>query len=625
MASAPQPAQFEVDLAGYRLLQNGHVVHLERQPMELLILLVERRGDLVTREDIAARLWGRGVFVDADQSINRAIRKLRVAFHDDPEKPLYLETVVGKGYRFVGPVAVTGTAPTAQVTVPDNGPASAAMLAQRPRLRLSLLVGIGLVIGLGLLFELGTHTPGKRLAATLERPITSIAVLPLENLSGDPGQEYFADGMTDALITDLAQIGALRVVSRTSVMRYKGMRKPLPEIARELGVDGIVEGTVTRSSDRVRITSQLIYAPSDQHLWAHSYERNVGDVVSLQGEVAQAIAGAVRAAVTPEQRAHLSAKATVNPKAYEAYLKGRYFQNKRTQEGLRRAMEYYQKAVDEDPRYAPAYAGLADTYFPLTNWGWVSIREAIPKAKAAALKAVELDEGLADAHVSLGMVRFVYDWDWPEAGNQFEQALALNPAYPLAHMWYSDYLMVLGRSDESLAEMKRAVDVDPVSPELSHHMAWQLNVMGRYDEAIAQERKTLEMDPAFPPAHVVLAGAYREKGMYREALAEIEKLSALSPGSPVALVALASVHARSGERSRALREFRALSKRGSVSSYDLALLSLRLGDQDQALRWLEKAYEERSSYLPWLKVNAAWAPVHSDPRFSDLVRRLGLT
>jgi TolB-like protein/DNA-binding winged helix-turn-helix (wHTH) protein len=549
MASAPQPAHFEVDLAGYRLLQNGHAVHLERQPMELLILLVERRGDLVTREDIAARLWGRDVFVDADQSINRAVRKLRVAFHDDPEKPLYLETVVGKGYRFVGPVAVTGTAPTAQVTVPDNGLASAATLARRSRLHLPLLAGIGLVIGL--LLELGTlYTPRKRLVAPLGRPIQSIAVLPLENLSGDPGQEYFADGMTDALITDLAQIGALRVVSRTSVIRYKGMRKPLPEIARELGVDGIVEGTVTRSGDRVRITSQLIYAPSDQHLWAHSYERNVGDVVSLQGEVAQAIAGAVRAAVTPEQRARLSAKATVNPKAYEAYLKGRYFQNKRTQEGLRRAMEYYQQAVAEDPRYAPAYAGLADTYFPLTNWGWVSIREAIPKAKATALKAVELDEGLAEAHVSLGMVRFVYDWDWPEAGKQFEQALALNPAYPLAHMWYSYYLMALGRSDESLAEMKRAVDLDPVSPELSHYTAWLLGLIGRYDEAIAQERQTLEMDPGFPPAHSVLAGAYAAKGMYREALAEIEKLSALSPGSPVALVALASVHAPLGERSR---------------------------------------------------------------------------
>jgi tetratricopeptide (TPR) repeat protein len=405
------------------------------------------------------------------------------------------------------------------------------------------------------------------------------------------------------------------------------MRKPLPEIARELGVDGIVEGTVMRSGDRVRITSQLIYAPSDQHLWAHSYERDLDDVVRLQGEVAEAIAGEVRVAVTPEQRARFSARATANPSAYEAYLKGRYFWNKRTQEGLRRAMEYFQQAVDEDPAYAPAYAGLADTYFPLMIWGWISAEEAIPKAKAAALKAVELDERLAEAHVSLGMVRFEYDWDWPEAGKHFEQALALNPAYPPAHVSYSDYLMALGRSDESRAEIKRAVDLDPVSPELSHHMAWQLDQVGRFDEAIEQERKTVEMDPGFPPAHSVLAGAYAAKGMYREALGEVEKLSALSPGSPAAIAALASIHARSGERSRAFRELeelKAFSKRAYVEPYDFAVVYLTLGDKDQAFRWLEKAYQERSPYLPWIKVNAAWAPMHSDPRFSDLLRRLGL-
>jgi TolB-like protein/DNA-binding winged helix-turn-helix (wHTH) protein/Tfp pilus assembly protein PilF len=632
MPDAPQvPAvrrfgSFEIHLQSGELRKNGVRFRLSGQPFQVLVALVERPGEMVAREELHSKLWPADTFVDFDHGLNNAVARIREVLDDSSDTPRYVETVPRRGYRFIAPLNLAPFPPEAAIVEATKPPSDSGRLSQPHRLRLwPLLAGATLVAVtvMGWTWRM----PMASILHPRTPVIHSLAVLPLENLSGDSSQEYFADGMTDALITNLAQIGTLRVVSRTSVMRYKASRKALPDIARELGVDGIVEGTVLRSGGRVRITSQLIYAPSDQHLWAHSYERDIRDVVSLQGEVAQAIAGEVRAAISPEQRERFSAEATVNPKAYEAYLKGRYFWNKRTQEGLQKAMEYFQQAVDQDPSYAPAYSGLADTCFPLINWGWLSTREAIPKAKAAALKAVELDERLAEAHVSLGIVKFAFDWDWPEAGRHFERALALNPAYPPAHVWHSDYLLVFGRPDEALAEMKRTVDLDPVSPELSHHMAWQLGVIGRRDEAIAQELKTLEMDPGFPPAHAVLASAYAGKGMFPEALAEAEKISALSPDSNVAISTRAYIHARSGERSRALQGLevlKALSKRKYVPSYDFALLYLRLGDQDQAYRWLEKAYEERSSYLPWLKVNVAWAPVRDDPRFKDLLHRVGL-
>ena len=619
---------FELDPAQFELRRAGHRVRLERKPLELLILLVEKRGELVSREEIIERVWGKDLFFDAERGINNAIRKIRSALNDDSEEPHYVETVVGKGYRFIAPVK--SASPAAQSSSAESTKEPTIVL-RRPRALPGKLwlAGTGLLVAvLAILFIFNLDRVRQRfLASSSSARIQSLAVLPLENLSGDPAQEYFADGMTDALITDLAQIGALRVVSRTSVMRYKGSRKSLPEIARELSVDGIVEGTIMRSGDHVRITSQLIYAPADQHLWARSYERDLSNVLTLQGEVARAIAEEVRVAVTPEERARLTVRSTVNPEAYEANLRGRYFWNKRTTEGSLRAMAYFQQAVDKDQAYAPPYVGLVDTYAHLANWGLLAPREAMPKAKAAALKAVELDDRLAEAHVSLGMVRFAYEWDWPAAGKDFERALVLNPGSPAAHLWYSKYLMMLRGSDEALTEAKRAVGLDPVSPDVNHQVAWLLNAAGRYEEAIEWERRTLDMDPGFPPAHSVLASAYEGKGMHDEAVAEAKRLLALSPDSTDALGSLAYIHARTGERSQALRELaelEALSKHKYVPSIDSATVYLGLGDKEQAFRWLEKACEERSGYLPWLTVSAKWAPLRSDPRYSDLLRCMGL-
>jgi TolB-like protein/DNA-binding winged helix-turn-helix (wHTH) protein/Tfp pilus assembly protein PilF len=611
---------FQVDLHTGELRKNGIRLKVPRQPFEVLALLLEHPGEAVTREELRGKLWRDDTFVDFDHSLNVAINKLRDVLSDSVDAPRYIQTLPRRGYRFLAAVEPVQQARPVPRPLPSGLPA-------RTLSWKAVLLALVLVAVLASAFGFDFRGVRRKLLGQAAPRIQSLAVLPLTNLSGSLDDTYFADGMTEALITELAGISALKVTSRTSVMRYKHSTKPVKEIARELGVDAVVEGTVLRSADRVRITAQLIDTRTDSHLLSRTYEGGIRDVLALQSSAATAIADQIRVQILPNERARLSAAATVNPAAYEAYLKGRYFASKRTAEGLHKAAEYFQQAVDKDPAYAPAYAGLADTYFPLTNWGWLSPKEAMPKARAAAIKALEIDERLAEAHVSLGMVSLVYDWDWPAAGKHLEKALALNPAYPAAHQWYSNYLLALGRPDEALTEAKSAVDLDPVSADLNHYMAWSLGMARRYDEAIERERKTLELDPGFPPAHVVLASAYGAKGMYREALAEAEKLSGLSPGSPAALLSLASIHARSGDRSQALRELedlKALSKQRYVPSDYIAMVYVRLGDKDQAFAWFEKAYEERTGFLPWLKVNAALDPLRSDPRFTDLLRRIGI-
>jgi TolB-like protein/Flp pilus assembly protein TadD len=452
--------------------------------------------------------------------------------------------------------------------------------------------------------------------------------LPLENLSKDPEQEYFADGMTDQLITNLAQVSALRVISRTSAMQYKGTKKSLSEIARELHVDAVVEGTVIHAGDRVRISAQLIEASSDHHLWAASYERDLRNVLSMQDEVTRAIVSEVRVKLTAQEQARLVNTHPINPDAFQLYLKGRYYWYKLNPEALQKATAYYQRALDEDPAYALAYAGLADSYNSLAFFTVFPPREVMPKAKAAAVKALELDDNLAEAHVSLGWAGFTYDLDWPAAGKHLERATVLNPAYPLAHSYYSLYLGALGRSEEGLTEAKRALDLDPVSPAILHYVVVQLYLARRFDEAIEQCRKTLEFDPSFAPVHGTLGHAYAAKGMYREALAEYEKSSALSGGSPLSTAFVGYAHARLGQRSDAFRvldHLRAASKQRYVPALSFAIVYVGLGENEQALLWLEKAYDERTNSLAYLKVQATWDPLRPDPRFADLVRRLGLS
>jgi TolB-like protein/Tfp pilus assembly protein PilF len=454
-----------------------------------------------------------------------------------------------------------------------------------------------------------------------------LAVLPLESLSGDASQDYFADGMTDELITDLGQISALRVISRTSVMSYKGARKKLPQIARELNVDAVVEGTVLRSGNQVRIAAQLIQAFDDKHLWAQSYEGDLRDTLALQNQVARAIAEQIRISLNPQEQAALKNVKVVNPQAYESFLKGRYFWNKRTANGLRAAVAYFNQAIEEDPGYAQAYSGLADAYALLGDWQYAVMtpKEALPKAKAAAIKALEMDNTLGEAHNSLAFCLDGFDWDFESAGKEFQRAIELNPGYATARHWYAWHLSLVGRDNEAIEEMKKAQNLDPLSLIINADLAELFLIAHSYEESIEQSRKTIEMDSNFALGHNQLAQAYLQKQMYSEAIAELQKAIQISGGSPTFTANLARAYAGSGRRNPAidlLNDLKKGAKPGYSHASEIAVVYAALGDKDQAMTWLEKGYEER--FNPGVLLRPGFDPLRSDPRFHDLVRRIGL-
>jgi serine/threonine-protein kinase len=457
----------------------------------------------------------------------------------------------------------------------------------------------------------------------------ALAVLPLANLSRDPEQEYFADGMTDALITTLAQIGALRVISRTSIMRYKGERKALPDIARELNVEAVIEGTVLRSGDRVRIGAQLIDAASDTHLWSRNYETDVRDVLSLQNDVARAIAQEVQIQLTPHEHARLMGTRQVEPEAYEAFLKGRHHWYRRTPGSLDRALQYLQQAVDHDPTYALAYAGLADAHITL-GWDLFAMQapaDTYPRAKAAAKRALQLDPNCAEAHAALGWAATGYDWDWKAAEDSLRRAIELKPQYGPVHIWYSHLLKALGRTRESADESRRALECDPLGLVLNMHMGWHHLYVREYQAAIDQLLKTLELDSGFILARMFLGEAYEQVGMFAEAIAQFQKAVDLSERRPVYLAGLGHAHAVSGNREEALaiaEELKHRSAKAFVPARGLAEIYIGLGDDDEALTWLTRAFEQRNGWLVHIKESQRYDRVRSDARFDALIRRLNL-
>jgi len=458
--------------------------------------------------------------------------------------------------------------------------------------------------------------------------LPSIAVLPLENLSADAEQEYFSDGMTDALITDLAKIRALRVVSRTSAIRYKKVKMPLAEIARELGVDYVVEGTVLRARNRVRLTVQLISVRMEGHVWAESYERDFQDILALQAEMARVIAREVRVQLTPQDQARLSASRTVNRDAYEAYLKGRYYQAQRTEDGLKKSVGYFQEAIAKDRGYGRAYSGLADSYTYLVNHGFVTPREVAPQAKATAVKAIEIDDTIAEAHTSLAYIRMVYDWDWPGAEREFQRSIELDPGYPRAHSLFACYFALHRHFDEAIAEIRLALELDPLSIYDNTNLGWHLHMARRYDAAIEQLRKTVDMDPGSYEAHHGWGRVLEQKGMYDEAIAKFQKAIALSAGSPTSLSSLAHAYARAGRRGEAhktIDQLRALSKHRYVSSYDMAVVYIALGNKIDAFAWLDKAEHERDGWL-WLYLNVdpRLDALRADSRFVTILTKMNL-
>ncbi|MFQ5664685.1 MAG: tetratricopeptide repeat protein, partial [Terriglobia bacterium] len=454
--------------------------------------------------------------------------------------------------------------------------------------------------------------------------IQSLAVLPLKNLSGDPEQEYFADGMTDALIANLQKIQALRVISRTSVMSYKGVDKPLPQIARDLDVDGIIEGSVLRVGNRVRITIQLFHGPTEQNLWGERYERDLVDVLVLQSEVAQAIVREVEIQLTAQEEAQLASTRPVDPEAYEAYLKGRYEWNSRSAEGLNRAIGYFQQAIQQDSTYAQAYAGLADCYLVLAGQAELPPEEAYTQAKAAAARALEIDDTLAEAHTSLALIHMLH-FDWVKAEEAFLRALERNPNYATAHHWYALYLSAMGRSAEALAHVRRARALDPVSPIISSNVAWCLYLARQYDQAIEAARRTIQDHPNFDAAHGYLGQAYLEKGMYEEAIVELKHALDLSGGGNIFLGEIGNAYAVAGRRTQARQMLAELTQRAReryVSPYDIALVHIGLGENERAFELLNQAVQERSSRFVNLKVHPRLDTLKSDPRFEQLLRRM---
>jgi TolB-like protein len=563
---------FEFETRNSVLRKAGKLVQLQPQPAKILGLLISRPAEIVTREELRDEIWGHDTFVDFEHNLNFGVRQIRAALSDRADKPRFVETLPRRGYRFIADI--------------------------------------------------------EQVQSNSSDRIKSLAVLPLENLSRNPEHEYFADGVTDELITQLAKIKDLRVISRTSVQPFKRIRKPLPEIARRLNVDAVVEGTVLRQGNRVRIAAQLIHARNERHLWAESYERALDDVLKLQADVTHDIAKQILVTLGAEQKSPLRSARRVDPAAYECYLRGRYFWNKRREDNIQRAKEYFEQAIEKEPGYALAYSGLADTYFYRGyTFGRMAPKEAMPKARAAALKGLELDDSLAECHVSLALVRLFFDWDWTGAECEFKKALELNRNYASTHHTYSALLAATGRKEEAIAEAERAMEIDPLSIPINNILGEMYMFAGKWDLAIEQYRKTIEMDPNVWLSHENLAITFEQIGKHLEAAVEYLKAQAASGMDPGILAQLREAHRAfglNGFRRKRLELELARWNGWHLDTFHMAAHFAQLGELDQALVWLEKAYDARSGGMVWMKLYPYFKNLYTDGSFRDLVRRVGL-
>lgn len=635
---------FQADFRTGELSKQGVRIKLQDKPFQLLAALIERPGEVVTRDELRQKLWGDQTFVDFERSLNIAITKLRGALGDSAESPRFIETLPRRGYRFIAPVTVATNRHTisdsdqgattqgrplnseaqAAATVPEGDEHATTRGAVRWRRgRRPMVLGV-----------LGTTATAMAVfafvAVARNRPaegptrVESLAVLPLKNLSGDPEQEYLADGITDALITELGKTSTLRVISRTSIVRYKETRKSLPEIGRELRADALVEGSVVRSGNRIRITAQLLEAASDRHLWAQAFERDVHDVVTLYADVAEAIGREIHAKIDRSATAAVRAR-PVDPEAWASYARGRYLWEREGADNLEKARDYFSQAIDRQPDYALAYAGLADAYLLLATNRVLTPTEAVPKAKDAALKALALDDSLAEAYTSLAGIACTFEADWSGAERAYRRALAINPNYALAHQWWGSTLAGLGRHAEAAVEMRKTLEIDPVSLRAGQAAGRALYLARRYSEAVERYKKTLELGPNFVPALTGLGRAYIALGRKEQALAELERAAMISNRAPSSLGPLGLAYGVFGDRNRAakiLAELRDLSVHSYVSPLDYVDVYLGLRDDGQVFRELHRAVEQQLSSLGSLKTSPEYDPLRADPRFADLVHRV---
>jgi TolB-like protein/Tfp pilus assembly protein PilF len=561
----------EADLEAGEVRRHGVKLRLPDQSLRVLAALLRRPGEVVTREELRRELWG-DRFADYEAGINTAVKRLRDALSDSAETSRLIETLPRRGYRLLVPV---------EAVSPDPEPLK----------------------------------------------IESLAVLPLDNLTGDPTQDYFAAGMTDALITHMAKIRALRVVSRTSVLQFQHARAPLSEIARQLNVDAVVEGSVARAGNRVRISAQLVHGPTDRHLWAEEYERDITDVLLLQAEVAAAIARQIQVKLTPPEEARLATARFVKPAAYDAYLRGRFYWDRRTEDGMRKGLALFEQALREDPSYPVAYTGLAESYNMLAWWGLAAPHEVASRARDATIKALEIDAGVAEAHAAQGWTEFMYDWNWSAGERELRRAIELNSRYATGHQWYSHLLTYQGRFEEAFAQVDRSLELEPLSPVMNSSASLVYLLARRYDDTIARARRTIELYPHFPPPYLWLGWALINQGKCTDGIAALGESVRLSEGGPRYLATLAYGHAIAGDLPAArkgLEDLRDRTASGFVSAYDVAVVHAALGESEAAMTRLAAACDERAAWLMLAGVDSRLDALRSDQRFPALLSRVGL-
>jgi TolB-like protein/DNA-binding winged helix-turn-helix (wHTH) protein/Flp pilus assembly protein TadD len=657
---------FELDLRPRRLRCGSRVLKLERIPFEILVLLLERRGEIVSRDEIVARVWGNDVFLDTDNSIRGAIRKIRQVLKDDPETPRFIQTFTGRGYRFIAPVLAPEAGQSADPSRPEEPTATTGAPSlvseldswlQERKLRLvdeeqrqpvaqlpnpEVARGLGrhgartwLYVGLALLTLVcvasllafwNFRQPSSAPAAPQHK--TVLAVLPFDNLNRDPDQDFFSDGLTEEMIAQVGKLNRdrLTVVARSSVAKYKGSKLGAKEIGKELNADYLLQGSVRRSADRIRITVQLIQVDNQTDLWTESYDRELKDVLAVQDSVVRSVANQIHIALTQEQEKRFATPRQTKPEAYEAYLKGRYYWNKRTGDSMQRAKQYFQEAIDNDPTYAAAYSGLADCNSGRAWHGYESPAEALPKAYAAAQKALQINPDSAEAHASLGLA-MSHRWDWTGAEAEFRRALELDPQYANAHHWYGDYLSMKGRHDEALVEAKRALELDPLNLMISTWVGLRYYLAHNYSAAMEQNRSSVELDPNFAAAHLLLGEDYVQAGLYGDGVTESKTAATLSGANPLYTAQLAVAFAAEGRKPDALRiahELQTMSSKRYVSPYGLARIYASLNDKERTFQWLQAAYDDHAVWMGCLDVDPVFDRYRSDPRFEELLRHVGL-
>jgi TolB-like protein/DNA-binding winged helix-turn-helix (wHTH) protein len=617
---------FEVDLRTGELRKAGRRVHLQEQPFKILAALLARPGEIVFREELRDRVWSAETFVDFDTALNKAVGKIRDALGDSSTSPRFIETLPRRGYRFIAPVDAV---PADTVAVPREKPDEPSFvrvaavstdkvpktvpLARRRKRQLLIACGSTIVF---------VAAGWAWIAATHARPqFGSIAVLPLRDLSGQPESEFFADGITDQLITELAKIGSLRVISRTSVMHYKSSPKRLREIARELNVGAIVEGSVVRAGNRTRITAQLINAATDEHLWARSYDQGLDDILAVQGLVAHDIATQVNAKLTPGERRDFSKRQTIQLEAHDSYLKGHILLH----DDAAASVRYFERAIELDPRYPAAYAGLAEAHFwPAWDWGTAAPSPAFPRGRSAAIKALQLDPESSEGHAALGWVKFFFERDWSGAESEMKESIRLSPNNAWAHHHYSRVLAANGRFDESIREARRMQELDPLDFRSGGNLAWMLYLAHRYDESIRENLRMIHMYPSVLGFQYFLAWNYEAQGRYQEAVDALHIFE--RSGTAAAFAELGFAYGGLGDQRAAngmLEKLLTRSTQGYVPPFYIALVHLGLRKNDLALAWLEKALEEQSPFLVYLKTEPKLDTLRSDRRFTDLMRRVG--